>query len=269
MSPAGKLLFGVSGYSVYVFLSALISGSPSGARITAELYRDNLIGKSEAEHVSCFTVIAGPMFIFGTVAITLLKSPELGAPLFFVHILGAILCGIILRLFIKHERKPVSYLSGLKTAYSDMKKDFNVLNIASSIDYCIVSSIKTMLLIGGIVVVFSVLTESLNNIGVVNVLSKGLLPVCRFLGVSTKIAPAIIIGAFEMTIGCVNLAGMNVDMYSKVVGMTIILSFSGLSVFSQVKSILQSVDISSKKLVFTKILQTIISVVLINFYFVI
>ncbi len=261
LSPLGKLLFGLNGYSMYAYLSAVISGCPTGAKVTAGLLSEKLITEREAEHISCFTVMAGPMFIFGTIAATLLMRPEYGLPLFIAHTSGALLCGIVLRFVFKSRSK---HKHELKTAVDAFKIEIHQLNIARAIEESVLSSVKTLFLIGGIIIVFSVLTAILSHLGLLKLFSLPIQPLCALLNIDPSAAPALVTGAFEMTAGCVELASMNADLYTKLVGMTLIIGFSGFSIISQVRSVLTSANIGTKFLLLSKIIQCTLSVAMIK-----
>ena len=64
-------IFNVPGQSAYALLLGIISGYPVGAKIVTDLRNSNLCTKDEGERMLCFTNNSGPLFIIGTVGITL------------------------------------------------------------------------------------------------------------------------------------------------------------------------------------------------------
>lgn len=66
-----KPIFNVPGIGAYVFVMGIISGYPVGAKIVTKFRQDGLCTKAEAERLLAFTNNSGPLFIIGTVGITM------------------------------------------------------------------------------------------------------------------------------------------------------------------------------------------------------
>lgn len=66
-----KPLFNVPGIGAYAFVMGIISGYPVGAKIVTKFRQDGLCTKAEAERLLAFTNNSGPLFIIGTVGITM------------------------------------------------------------------------------------------------------------------------------------------------------------------------------------------------------
>ena len=69
--PIMNRLFKVSGTSAFIFIMSLISGFPSNARYTRNLYEQGLINEAEATKILTFTHFSNPPII-----ITVLREPE-------------------------------------------------------------------------------------------------------------------------------------------------------------------------------------------------
>lgn len=89
-------LFGVSGTGASALLLGLLGGYPSGARTVTELYAHGEVSREEAEQLLCFCNNTGPAFFLGVCA-GMLGSARAGAYLYLVHVLSALLTGILLR----------------------------------------------------------------------------------------------------------------------------------------------------------------------------
>ena len=81
--PITRKLFKISGYGAFALIMGFISGYPIGAKITASLYENNKITKSEAQKLIMFTNNSGPLFILGTVAVSMLNLPKAGTLIYF------------------------------------------------------------------------------------------------------------------------------------------------------------------------------------------
>ena len=73
----------------------IISGYPVGAKIVNKFVEEGTCTKSEAERMLAFTNNSGPLFIIGTVGISLFGDTKIGIILFITHILACLTVGLI------------------------------------------------------------------------------------------------------------------------------------------------------------------------------
>ena len=92
-----KKLFNAPPISAYAFMVSILSGYPVGAKVVADLYSSGHITKNDAIKMCTFTSNSGPMFIYGSVGISMLCSRTLGLIMLFSHIFSAILNGVLYR----------------------------------------------------------------------------------------------------------------------------------------------------------------------------
>ena len=90
LEPVMRPLFRIPGASAFAVALGLASGYPMGAKITAELRREELCTQIEAERLLCFANTAGPLFIAGAVSVGMFGRPDLAAVLFTAHYLSAL-----------------------------------------------------------------------------------------------------------------------------------------------------------------------------------
>ena len=83
------------GEGSYAFIMGIISGYPVGAKIINKFLEDGTCTKLEAERMLAFTNNSGPLFIIGTVGISLFGDTTIGAILFVTHLLACITVGLI------------------------------------------------------------------------------------------------------------------------------------------------------------------------------
>lgn len=76
----------------------LLSGYPTGAKIAEELYEKEIITNSELRLLTSFCNNAGPIFITGSVGAGMLGNSKAGIFLLIVHIVSAMLVGLIFSL---------------------------------------------------------------------------------------------------------------------------------------------------------------------------
>ncbi len=103
-----KPVFNVPGESAIAIIMGIISGYPVGAKVVCNLYDNKICSKSEAERLIAFTSNSGPIFILGSVGISLLGNAQIGKILLIAHILSSLFVGIIFR-FWKQNRVDLTF----------------------------------------------------------------------------------------------------------------------------------------------------------------
>ena len=78
-------LFNVPGEGAFAFLMGIISGYPVGAKIVTNFRNEGICTKYEAERLLCFTNNSGPLFILGSVGISMFADTTTGVN-FFLHL---------------------------------------------------------------------------------------------------------------------------------------------------------------------------------------
>ena len=101
-------IFNVPGVGSFAIIMGIISGYPVGAKIIANFRETNLCTKEEAERLLSFTNNSGPLFIIGTVGISLIGNTTIGIILLITHILASITVGIIFRFWKKKNLKEIN-----------------------------------------------------------------------------------------------------------------------------------------------------------------
>jgi len=107
-------IFNVPGEGAFPLIMGIISGYPVGAKIVTNFRKTGICTKEEAERLITFTNNSGPLFIIGTVGISLFGNTTIGLVLFFTHLLSCLTVGFLFR-FWKFKEK-----SG-KIAYGRLK----------------------------------------------------------------------------------------------------------------------------------------------------
>lgn len=254
LNPIMKPIFNLPGISSYALIMGLISGYPTGAKIVVNLRNNNLCSREEAERMLAFTNNSGPLFILGTVGISLFKSSAIGFILLFSHIIASLTVGIVFR-FYKYTSK--SQISNIKRDSCNSTSVFS--NLGEILGNSIFSSVKTIIMIGGFVVLFSVIISILKNSNILHLLSFILSPLFKILGInSTSISYSFCYGIIELSNGIMQVFLVNnSDIFIKLLVISFLLGFGGISVMLQVYSIISKSDISIRPYIFGKLLHGI------------
>lgn len=117
-------------------------------------------------------------------------------------------------------------------------------------------------MIGGFVVLFSVIVSILNNIKFFEIIAIPFYPICNFFHIDTEFIPAFFSGIIELTNGVKNIALITTKYIStNVILCSFLLGFGGISVALQVLGIISKTDISIKPYLLGKFLQGCFSAV--------
>lgn len=249
-----KPVFNVPGESAIAVIMGFISGYPVGAKVVCNLYEKKICSKSEAERLIAFTNNSGPIFILGSVGVSLLGNLHLGQILLISHIIASLLVGIVFR-FWKRNQVDLTF----RNYNSERKELIKMENLGEILTDAIKKSIWTVLNIGGFVVLFSVIISILSSFeiltGIANILAN--------FGFSYEIVLSFLTGIIEMTNGVSLVASCysNFPIYS-VLTCSFLLGFGGLSVLLQVFSIISKYKISIKPYFYGKLLHGIFATIL-------
>lgn len=252
-------IFNVPGVGAYAFIMGIISGYPIGAKIVTFLRNDGLCTKAEAERLLAFTNNSGPLFIIGTVGISMFASTEIGILLFITHFISCLLVGFCFRFWKYHDLEKISYHS----TKSSFKNNVTFSNLGEVLANSILNSIHTIIMIGGFVIIFSVIICILNNCGFFSAISFVLSPLSEALHISPNFIKAISSGFLELTNGLnlvCNIASQSIS--TNIIIASFLLGFGGISILLQVLSITSKSDISIKPYFLGKLLQGSFSAIL-------
>ena len=250
-----KPLFNVRGEGSFAFIMGIISGYPVGAKIATNFRKNDICSKEECERLLSFTNNSGPLFIIGTVGILMFGSTTIGLLLFTTHILSCISVGIIFRFWKKNSSTTSS-----NSIFSEKKQPVSFSNLGEVLADSITSSISTILLIGGFVVIFSSVISILKSSGILNVLSTCLSPLFNFINIDTSFISPIVCGFLEITNGINSISSIACKKLSiNIILTAFLLGFGGISVLLQVLSITSKTDLSIKPYIYGKILQGILA----------
>lgn len=248
-------IFHVPGEGSFPFLMGIISGYPVGAKIVTNFRKNGICTKEEAERLLTFTNNSGPLFIIGTVGISLFGNTTIGLVLFVTHLLSSLTVGILFR-FWKYRKVNSHTISTQFHSSSSKKTSPTFHNLGTILQNSIMSSINTIVMIGGFVMLFSVIISILEHTKLLDLFCFIISPVLEVLHLPTSFANGLLTGMVELTNGVSVIA--NIPFKTISVNMIIcsfLLGFGGISILLQVFSIISSSDISIKPYIIGKLLQ--------------
>lgn len=249
-----KPIFNIRGEGCFAFLMGIISGYPVGAKIACHFREDNICTKEECERLLSFTNNSGPLFIIGTIGVLMYKNTTIGILLFVTHLLACLSVGFVFR-FWKRNQVSQDYQKQKNTS-SKKTSSVSFANLGEVLAESITSSISTILLIGGFVVIFSSIISILKASGILSICTTALTPIFNTLHLDTSFIQPLVTGFLEITNGINSISNIACKKISiNIIITAFLLGFGGISVLLQVLSITSKTDLSIKPYFYGKLLQ--------------
>lgn len=236
-----KFFFNTSPISIYIFFMSIISGYPVGAKLVSEFYEKGLITKNEAHKIITFSSTSGPLFIIGSVGIGFFNDFSLAIIVFVSHVVGAFLNGII-------------YRNCYKTQF--IEQNFSKESSNNILDDCMYNSIRSVLIVGGYIVIFYCLIDILIDFNILYPL------IWLFNKILGETAIGFIAGIIEVTKGCLIISKTSSGFLNSAMMLSFIISFGGFSIHMQALTFLNKAKISKKFYFLQKITHALISMCL-------
>ncbi|WP_303837582.1 sporulation integral membrane protein YlbJ [Evansella sp. LMS18] len=249
--PVMRPLFRVPGAGGFVWAMGLASGFPAGAKLTARLRQEGKITATEGERLVSFTNASNPLFIFGAIAVGFFHDAALGIVLAAAHYGGNIIVGLAMRFYgdssqnRNEEKSHFSLSYALRLMHEERLKDERPFG--KMMGDAVHSSIQTLLMIGGFIILFSVLHRILEVVHISSILSFGIFILLSFAQLPPELSTGLLSGLFEITLGSQMIS--NTDsavLLQQAIVVSFILAFNGFSVQAQVASIIAETDIKFK-----------------------
>lgn len=243
-------IFNLPGIATFPLIMGIISGFPVGAKIVTNLYSNGVCTKKEADRMLILSNNSGPLFVIGTVGYAFYGSSHIGILLLITHILASLSVGVIMGLLSRiSSSHKMQNTSNYKISY---KHDIGINELGSILGSSIVSAIKSILIIGGFVVIFSVIISMLNRLHLLSTVADC---VSTLVPINTKLINGFFTGIIEFTNGLSVIASVPLkNITIKLVLSAFVLGFGGISVTLQVLSIISAHKLSIKKYVAGRVL---------------
>ena len=235
INPIFNKIFKVSGNSSNAFLLSIFSGTPSSAFIIKEMLDNKKITITDANKLISFTFFANPLFLFNILSLSFNNTTTIRIIL--IHYLSNIIIGLLYRN--KYEYYSLSY--------QDNK--VNNINVFIKLASAIKKALDNLLMILGTIVFYMIITNLIINIFnfniIIELLIKGLLEITQALNI---------------------LNNVNIITIIKEITAISIISFGGLSIHTQVLSIIKNTKINYKNFFLGRILHVLISTITYLFF---
>ncbi len=230
-----RKIFRLPGESATAVIIGFLSGYPVGAATAVSMYQSGILKKHDAERLLAFCNNTGPAFLIGAVGIGMFGDVHVGISLYLVHIVSALLVGIIFAMF-----------SPKCNCTECIGSEANSLPVHK----CIVSAVKNAAVNTLYIVAFVVFFAVLNKI------------IFIVFSLSDSIAISAVSSLMEVTSGVSSIASRFGIKPAALIAASGALGWSGLSVHAQVISIVSETDLSAIPYILGKLLHSIIAILL-------
>lgn len=246
LSPLMKFLFNLPGVSSLAIFLGITGGYPIGAKITNDLLLENSITKDDANHLITFVNNTGPLFMLGAVGIGIYKSTTIGLLLLISHYISAIIIGIIGK-----------FIKGKNPIEKNKRITFNIIKLSDTgniLNESIKKSVDTILMVGGFIILFSIISTFLEQTKLLIYIFQIFLPIQKI-----ETLNAIMTGLLEVTNGLNKIALSNITLIKKLIITSSLISFGGMSIHFQTLSIITKSKINFLKYLTGKLFHGILS----------
>jgi len=217
--------FHLNGSIIYVVIMSIISGFPSGAKYTKELFEKNLLSEKRANHLLIFTHFPNPLFILGSVS-SVIKDSKTTIMVLIILILSNLIIGF----FTKPKEKEIFFISQRKS-----------IDFSKALSNAIYVSFKTLVIIYGTSIFFYLITVVFNHY------------------ITLAPFPYVLLnGLFDITKGIFSTPLIH-SFFVRTLLIISFLSFGGISIHFQVKSIISDTSLQYKNFLLGRILQVLLA----------
>lgn len=236
---------GLDSYGAYACVLGLFCGYPMGAKLTADLVREQKISLAEAKYLLAFSNNASPMFLSSYVLLNTLDAREYTFPTFFILYAADMLTALHFRIKY-HPLSPgpapkkgnparenysggSSRLKAKSPENTDKKKEAPGGSLSRLIDVSIMNGFETITRLGGYIILFSIGASMIVRLTRPFPLLGWILP-----------------GLVEITTGIHQAASSPLPFEIRYLLILVFTAFGGLSAAAQTKGMLSGTPLSLK-----------------------
>ncbi len=230
-----------------VLIISILCGYPLGAKYACDLYENGTIDHDTCERLISIASNPSPLFVIGAIGTSMLNNPGFGLLLLISSYVSCAILAIIIP-----QKKPIVTIKKSKINNTYGKQYTIGHALKSSID----NAFKVSISIGGFIIFFSVISSIIKNNILFDIVSEF---ICEILKIQKEILQGAFLGLIEMTNGSNLLSSLEFSNMYKLIIISFLITFSGLSIISQTYSITYKYDFSLIKYVKRKLIQGTIS----------
>jgi sporulation integral membrane protein YlbJ len=197
-----------------------------------------------------FCSTSGPLFMIGAVSIGMLGNAAAGTVIAISHYLASVMLGIFCGRLVKDRssvtpalRRLPSIKSGLKAMYRKRVEDGRPLGVL--LGEAVRESINTLLMVGGFIIMFSVVIEVCTITGLLDYISAPIASLLSITPLPSNLVKPVLSGIMEITIGSRMISSVaSVPLIYKIFAISFIIGWSGFSIHAQAVSFIGKTDLN-------------------------
>lgn len=236
LGPFIEKIYRLPRICAYPIVASIFTGFPTGSKYTKDLLDSNKISIQDANRLIMFTSFSNPLFIVSSVGECLLHNKKVGFFIFFSHLFSGLLIGLI-------------YRSKNKTIENVIRVNYTKKSFINVLTNSIADIFKILINMLGIIIFFLIIITILSTF------------------FRNNLFTIIIKGIIEVTTGITYISSYKINLRLKASIIGLMLSFNGLSVHLQTKSIIVGTKIKYKNFLIARILHSILCFLLIYFFY--
>jgi sporulation integral membrane protein YlbJ len=259
LEPFMRPLFKTPGISSFVYIMSITSGYPVGVKLTCDLVRQGRCTTAEGQRMLSFCSTSGPLFMIGAVSIGMLGSARAGTVIALSHYAASIILGMAFG-FVYRGRSSAgaavwrlpSIKNGLRAMYKRRIGDGRP--IGQLLGDAVREGFNTMLMVGGFIIMFSVVIEICRLSGLMRYISGLLTGPFRLISAPEPLIEPVLSGMVEITIGSRMIGSIqSVPMLHKIIATSFIIGWSGLCIQAQALSFISKTELSGRLYIVSKL----------------
>ena len=227
-----KRLLNITTNSLFIISFSLLSGFPSGSKYITSFYNQKLIDKNETSYLLLSTHFSNPLFILGVI------KTIIGKKLALIVLLSHYLSNFILIIFFHPKEK-----------HNNKIKSINHYDLVT----CLNKSFNNTFHILLIVLSYSIIFATLSTL------------IC--MHINSNFVKIFVYGFIDITKGIFYLKELNIPLYIKGLLITTFITFGGVNIHMQVKSIIKKESLNYSYFFIGRIISTFLSIILYIFLF--
>lgn len=248
LQPLTRGIFNLPGEVAFVMATGYSTGAPVSAGAIATLYKEKKITAASGNLLLPFTSNVSPLFIFSVVAAGFLGRSDLGLSLALVHYGSNLILGSLVLILCRPKEKPQG--GSLKSQLTALRQK-PAIPLGEGLSQSISQGVKTIVLIGGLLIVFFIFLEVIHFLAIDTIIAY----ILSFAGIDPQVTLCLIQGITEITAGAKCTAVTNLPINIKFSTISFILAFGGISALCQIATQIKDTALSLKFYFFYKIIQ--------------
>lgn len=268
-APAAHRIFRIPGIGSWAIAFGATIGFPAGAKMTTKLKQKGSINTDQGNRLLAISHIAGPVTTIAAIGVGFFHSAQLGWFLFLIQWISL----AVMLPFLRSQKPAAVHLYAMSNetnltqsfsslwkripeAVADARKE-DGRSFGQILGDAVSHSVQTLMVIGGTMMMFSVVTTAIEHLPFEKLLSI-------IIGKETSThwetnLHLVLTGIFEPHLGAALISQSSLPFIWQISLVSAILAWSGLAFHLQVQSLISRTGLSYRYFLYAKLWQTIIA----------